>query len=67
VIGIGAGQQSRIHCTRLAADKADNWYVTHSMVMIFTICGLFCNISVPVKSESNRVITGATMFATRLF
>uniref|UniRef100_UPI0035A24B80 phosphoribosylaminoimidazolecarboxamide formyltransferase n=1 Tax=Paenibacillus spongiae TaxID=2909671 RepID=UPI0035A24B80 len=24
-IGIGAGQQSRIHCTRLAADKADNW------------------------------------------
>lgn len=27
VIGIGAGQQSRIHCTRLAGDKADNWYV----------------------------------------
>lgn len=25
VIGIGAGQQSRIHCTRLAGDKADNW------------------------------------------
>jgi len=24
-IGIGAGQQSRIHCTRLAGDKADNW------------------------------------------
>lgn len=28
VIGIGAGQQSRIHCTRLAGDKADNWYIT---------------------------------------
>lgn len=27
VIGIGAGQQSRIHCTRLAGDKADNWFV----------------------------------------
>jgi len=26
-IGIGAGQQSRIHCTRLAADKADRWYL----------------------------------------
>ncbi|MDR0446270.1 MAG: phosphoribosylaminoimidazolecarboxamide formyltransferase [Oscillospiraceae bacterium] len=26
-IGIGAGQQSRIHCTRLAAGKADNWYL----------------------------------------
>lgn len=25
VVGIGAGQQSRIHCTRLAGDKADNW------------------------------------------
>jgi len=25
-IGIGAGQQSRIHCTRLAGDKADNWW-----------------------------------------
>jgi phosphoribosylaminoimidazolecarboxamide formyltransferase/IMP cyclohydrolase len=27
VIGIGAGQQSRIHCTRLAASKADIWYL----------------------------------------
>ncbi|RZF42541.1 hypothetical protein LSTR_LSTR015390 [Laodelphax striatellus] len=26
VIGIGAGQQSRIHCTRLAGSKADNWW-----------------------------------------
>lgn len=27
VIGLGAGQQSRIHCTRLAASKADSWYL----------------------------------------
>lgn len=27
VIGVGAGQQSRIHCVRLAAAKADNWYL----------------------------------------
>nr|WP_326127733.1 phosphoribosylaminoimidazolecarboxamide formyltransferase [uncultured Oscillibacter sp.] len=26
-IGVGAGQQSRIHCTRLAGGKADNWYL----------------------------------------
>ncbi|GMF03676.1 unnamed protein product [[Candida] boidinii] len=29
VIGLGAGQQSRIHCTRLAGDKADNWWFRH--------------------------------------
>lgn len=27
IIGLGAGQQSRIHCTRLAGDKADNWFM----------------------------------------
>ena len=27
IIGLGAGQQSRIHCTRLAGDKADNWWM----------------------------------------
>jgi len=27
VIGVGAGQQSRIHCTRLAGDKADTWFL----------------------------------------
>ena len=26
-IGVGAGQQSRVHCTRLAGQKADNWYL----------------------------------------
>lgn len=29
VIGIGAGQQSRIHCTRLAGDKANSWWLRH--------------------------------------
>lgn len=29
-IGVGAGQQSRIHCTRLAGTKADNWFLRQS-------------------------------------
>lgn len=29
-IGVGAGQQSRIHCTRLAGDKADKWWLRQS-------------------------------------
>ncbi|KAG0267768.1 Bifunctional purine biosynthesis protein ade10 [Actinomortierella ambigua] len=29
IVGLGAGQQSRIHCTRLAGDKADNWWLRH--------------------------------------
>lgn len=33
-IGVGAGQQSRIHCTRLAGQKADNWHLRqHSKVL----------------------------------
>nr|WP_320415653.1 phosphoribosylaminoimidazolecarboxamide formyltransferase [Candidatus Contubernalis alkalaceticus] len=36
VIGVGAGQQSRIHCTRLAGDKADIWYLKqHPRVLGF--------------------------------
>lgn len=33
-IGIGAGQQSRIHCTRLAGTKADNWFLRQSPVVL---------------------------------
>ncbi|MDE6727145.1 MAG: phosphoribosylaminoimidazolecarboxamide formyltransferase [Oscillospiraceae bacterium] len=33
-IGIGAGQQSRIHCTRLAGTKADNWYLRQSPIVM---------------------------------
>lgn len=29
-IGVGAGQQSRIHCTKLAGNKADNWFLRQS-------------------------------------
>ncbi|MDR3210135.1 MAG: phosphoribosylaminoimidazolecarboxamide formyltransferase [Oscillospiraceae bacterium] len=35
VIGVGAGQQSRIHCTRLAGGKADNWWLRrHPQVLV---------------------------------
>ena len=44
VIGVGAGQQSRIHCTRLAGNKADNWYLRqHEKV-----------VSLPFKSDIRR-------------
>ena len=33
-IGIGAGQQSRIHCTRLAGQKADNWWLRQSQQVL---------------------------------
>ena len=33
-IGIGAGQQSRIHCTRLAGQKADNWWLPRSFFLL---------------------------------
>lgn len=33
-IGIGAGQQSRIHCTRLAGSKADNWFLRQSPIVL---------------------------------
>ena len=29
-IGVGAGQQSHVHCTRLAGQKADNWWLRQS-------------------------------------
>jgi phosphoribosylaminoimidazolecarboxamide formyltransferase/IMP cyclohydrolase len=36
IVGLGAGQQSRIHCTRLAGDKADNWWFRqHPKVLDF--------------------------------
>lgn len=43
-IGIGAGQQSRVHCTRLAGNKADNWYLRqHPKVL-----------SLPFRSDIGR-------------
>ncbi len=43
-IGIGAGQQSRIHCTRLAGQKADNWYLRQSPQVL----------SLPFKDDVKR-------------
>lgn len=43
-IGVGAGQQSRVHCTRLAGNKADNWYLRqHERVL-----------SLPFKADIRR-------------
>lgn len=43
-IGVGAGQQSRIHCTRLAGNKADNWHLRQSEKVL----------SLPFKPETGR-------------
>ncbi len=43
-IGIGAGQQSRIHCTRLAGSKADNWLLRQSPQVL----------NLPFKAEMKR-------------
>ena len=38
-IGIGAGQQSRVHCTRLAGQKADNWFLRQApQVLNLPVC-----------------------------
>ena len=43
-IGVGAGQQSRIHCTRLAAAKADNWFLRQNEKVL----------SLPFRSDLSR-------------
>jgi phosphoribosylaminoimidazolecarboxamide formyltransferase/IMP cyclohydrolase len=45
VIGMGAGQQSRIHCTRLAAAKADTWYLRQHPEVL----------SLPFRADLDRV------------
>ncbi|KAJ3329391.1 bifunctional phosphoribosylaminoimidazolecarboxamide formyltransferase/IMP cyclohydrolase [Blyttiomyces sp. JEL0837] len=51
VVGLGAGQQSRIHCTRLAGDKADNWwYRNHPKVL-----GLVFKKEVKRADRSNAI------------
>lgn len=44
-IGIGAGQQSRIHCTRLAGNKADTWFLRHHPKVV----------NLPFKQDIKRV------------
>ena len=50
-IGIGAGQQSRIHCTRLAGQKADNWWLRQSPQVL----GLQCVDSVGRADRDNSI------------
>jgi len=44
IIGVGAGQQSRVHCTRLAGNKADKWFLRHHPKVL----------SLPFKSGISR-------------
>ncbi|KAF8543547.1 cytidine deaminase-like protein [Trichophaea hybrida] len=66
IIGLGAGQQSRIHCTRLAGDKADNWWLRqHPKIFEFkwkkgtkrpdksNAIDLYVSGQVPEKGEGN--------------
>lgn len=49
-IGVGAGQQSRVHCVRLAGSKADNWYLRqHTMVLNLPWRG---DVSRPVRDNT---------------
>lgn len=51
VVGIGAGQQSRIHCTRLAGEKANNWWVRHHP----RVLGLKFKAGVKRAEKSNAI------------
>ena len=54
-IGVGAGQQSRIHCTRLAGQKADNWYLRqHPKVLGLQFVD---NIRRPDRDNASRAST----------
>ena len=59
VIGIGAGQQSRIHCTRLAGDKADQWWLRRHP----TVLGLDFAPGVKRADKSNAIdnLVGGTV------
>ena len=50
-IGIGAGQQSRIHCTRLAGQKADNWWLRQSP----QVMGLQFKDEIPRADRDNAI------------
>ena len=51
VVGIGAGQQSRIHCTRLAGEKVDNWWLRQHP----TVTGMKFKKSVKRAEISNLI------------
>ncbi|MBQ1351262.1 MAG: phosphoribosylaminoimidazolecarboxamide formyltransferase [Oscillospiraceae bacterium] len=50
-IGVGAGQQSRIHCTRLAGDKADKWQLRHHPKVL----------GLPFRSDLSRPVRDNTI------
>ncbi len=50
-IGVGAGQQSRIHCTRLAGGKADNWHLRQSPMVL----------ELPFKDDISRAVRDNTI------
>ena len=50
-IGVGAGQQSRIHCTRLAGSKADNWHLRQSPMVL----------ELPFKADIPRAVRDNTI------
>jgi phosphoribosylaminoimidazolecarboxamide formyltransferase/IMP cyclohydrolase len=58
VIGVGAGQQSRIHCTRLAGQKADNWQLRH-MPKVLNL-PFRDNVSKPNRDNAIDVYIGDT-------
>ena len=57
-IGVGAGQQSRIHCTRLAGQKADNWQLRHMPKVLDLPCRE--DISKPNRDNAIDVYIGDT-------
>lgn len=50
-IGIGAGQQSRIHCTRLAGDKTDRWYLRQHPIAL----GMNFREGLPRPEQNNAI------------
>lgn len=74
-IGVGAGQQSRIHCTRLAGQKADNWHLRqHPKVLALPFIETLGRperdnaIDVYISEESDDVLADGvweTMFTTK--
>ncbi len=58
VIGVGAGQQSRIHCTRLAGQKADNWQLRH-MPKVLDL-PFRADVSKPNRDNATDVYLGDT-------